>query len=110
MNTQMNTQSRSVGESSTIMTRVASPSSASSRNRKGSHRSGPRKALQLEMRGRVRFTDIVIRPTLRAPRGIARVGTLFESWLEWETAARRAAASGDLTRAALEQLLAASSA
>ena len=48
-----------------------------------------KEALQLETleRGRERFTDIVIRPTLRAPRGIARVRELFESWLEWETVA-----------------------
>ena len=48
-----------------------------------------KEALQLETleRGRELFTDIVIRPTLRAPRGIARVRALFESWLEWETAA-----------------------
>ncbi|MEZ5091842.1 TetR/AcrR family transcriptional regulator [Nocardioides sp.] len=48
-----------------------------------------KEALQLETleRGRERFTDLVIRPTLSAPRGVERVRTLFESWLTWETAA-----------------------
>ncbi len=48
-----------------------------------------KEALQLETleRGRERFTDLVIRPTLRAPRGIDRVRTLVESWLVWETEA-----------------------
>lgn len=48
-----------------------------------------KEALQLETleRGRELFTDIVIRPTLRAPRGIARVRALLDSWLEWESAA-----------------------
>ena len=38
-----------------------------------------KEALQLETleRGRERFTDLVIRPTLAAPRGIARVRALF---------------------------------
>jgi len=34
-----------------------------------------------------RFTDIVARPTLKAPRGEARVRELFERWLDWETGA-----------------------
>jgi AcrR family transcriptional regulator len=34
-----------------------------------------------------RFTDIVVRPTLKAPRGEARVRELFERWLDWETEA-----------------------
>ena len=48
-----------------------------------------KEALQLETleRGRERFTDLVIRPTLAAPRGIARVRALFDSWLVWETEA-----------------------
>jgi AcrR family transcriptional regulator len=48
-----------------------------------------KEALQLETleRGRERFTDIVIRPTLRAPRGVERVRALMESWLAWETEA-----------------------
>jgi AcrR family transcriptional regulator len=34
-----------------------------------------------------RFTDLVVRPTLRAPRGERRVLELFERWLDWETEA-----------------------
>ena len=32
-----------------------------------------------------RFTDVVVRPTLKAPRGESRVRELFERWLDWET-------------------------
>jgi AcrR family transcriptional regulator len=48
-----------------------------------------KEALQLETleRGRERFMDLVIRPTLAAPRGIARVRALVDSWLVWETEA-----------------------
>src|SRR4051794_32778140 len=48
-----------------------------------------KEALQLETleRGRQRFTDLVIRPTLAAPRGIKRVRALVENWLVWETQA-----------------------
>jgi AcrR family transcriptional regulator len=48
-----------------------------------------KEALQLETleRGRERFTDLVIRPTLAAPRGIARVRALVDHWLVWETEA-----------------------
>lgn len=48
-----------------------------------------KEALQLETleRGRERFTDLVIRPALAAPRGIARVRALTDSWLVWETEA-----------------------
>jgi AcrR family transcriptional regulator len=38
-------------------------------------------------RGRERFTDLVIRPTLSAPRGVARVRALLDHWLLWETQA-----------------------
>jgi AcrR family transcriptional regulator len=31
-----------------------------------------------------RFTDVVIRPTLRAQRGERRIRELFERWLAWE--------------------------
>jgi len=43
--------------------------------------------LQLQTLGHAeaRFTDVVIRPTLRAPRGESRVRELFERWLDWET-------------------------
>jgi AcrR family transcriptional regulator len=33
-----------------------------------------------------RFVDDVIRPALKAPRGIPRVRDLFERWLEWDSA------------------------
>lgn len=48
-----------------------------------------KEALQLETleRGRERFTDLVIRPALAAPRGIARLRALTDSWLVWETEA-----------------------
>jgi len=48
-----------------------------------------KEALQLETleRGRERFTDLVIRPTLATPRGIARVRALLDNWLVWETEA-----------------------
>jgi AcrR family transcriptional regulator len=32
-----------------------------------------------------RFTDVVVRPTLKAPRGETRLRELFERWLDWET-------------------------
>ena len=48
-----------------------------------------KEALQLETleRGRERFTDLVVRPTLAAPRGVARVRALLDNWLIWETQA-----------------------
>lgn len=48
-----------------------------------------KEALQLATleRGRERFTDLVIRPTLAAPRGVERVRALFDNWLAWETEA-----------------------
>lgn len=48
-----------------------------------------KEALQLETldRGRERFMDLVVRPTLTAPRGIERVRALLENWLVWETQA-----------------------
>lgn len=48
-----------------------------------------KEALQLETleRGRERFTDLVIRPTLATPRGMARVRALADNWLVWETEA-----------------------
>jgi AcrR family transcriptional regulator len=48
-----------------------------------------KESLQLETleRARERFTDIVIRPTLAAPRGEKRVRALFDRWLDWETGA-----------------------
>jgi AcrR family transcriptional regulator len=32
-----------------------------------------------------RFTDTVVRPALKVPRGIGRVRALFDRWLEWAT-------------------------
>ena len=48
-----------------------------------------KEALQLETleRARLRFTDLVIRPTLAAPRGEQRVRVLFDRWLAWEAEA-----------------------
>jgi AcrR family transcriptional regulator len=48
-----------------------------------------KEALQLETleRGREKFTDIVIRPTLATPRGIRRVRAMLDHWLVWETQA-----------------------
>lgn len=48
-----------------------------------------KEALQLATlrRGRERFVDVVISPTLAAPDGIARVRALFNNWLSWETGA-----------------------
>lgn len=31
------------------------------------------------------FTSVVVRPALKAPRGLARVRALFDRWLDWET-------------------------
>src|SRR4051795_12380335 len=46
-----------------------------------------KEALQLETleRARERFPDLVIRPTLAAPRGERRVRELVDRWLDWET-------------------------
>ena len=46
-----------------------------------------KETLQLEtlQRAQDRFNDLVIRPALSAPRGIKRVQTLFDRWLDWET-------------------------
>jgi len=48
-----------------------------------------KEVLQLETlhRAQDRFNDLVIRPALSAPRGIKRVQTLFDRWLDWETEA-----------------------
>ncbi len=50
-----------------------------------------KETLQLETLewARERFTDLVIRPTLRAPRGEKRVRALFDRWLDWEEDALR---------------------
>ena len=35
-----------------------------------------------------RFVDIVVRPALKAPRGIARLRAIFTNWLDWTERAR----------------------
>jgi AcrR family transcriptional regulator len=46
-----------------------------------------KEALQLETlaRARERLTDVVVRPALATPRGVARVRALFDLWLLWAT-------------------------
>lgn len=34
-----------------------------------------------------RFVDLVVAPALKQPRGLPRLETLFERWLDWETRA-----------------------
>ncbi len=47
-----------------------------------------KEALQIEIlrHTRERFVDRVVRPALQSPRGVARLRTLFESWLAWSEA------------------------
>ncbi|MEJ7634067.1 TetR/AcrR family transcriptional regulator [Aeromicrobium sp.] len=47
-----------------------------------------KEALQIQIlrHTRERFVDRVIRPALSAPRGIARLRTLFDGWLAWSEA------------------------
>ncbi len=49
---------------------------------------GSKESLQLQVLvySTERFVDDVIRPALRAPRGVPRVRDLFERWLEWDSA------------------------
>jgi AcrR family transcriptional regulator len=44
-----------------------------------------KESLQLQVleHGRERFIDSVVRPALAAPRGLARLRTLFDHWLTW---------------------------
>jgi AcrR family transcriptional regulator len=48
---------------------------------------GSKESLQLQVLeySSQRFVDDVIRPAIRAPRGIPRVRDLFERWLEWDS-------------------------
>jgi AcrR family transcriptional regulator len=48
---------------------------------------GSKESLQLQVveHSTERFVDEVIRPALRAPRGMPRVRDLFERWLEWDS-------------------------
>ena len=47
-----------------------------------------KEALQVQTleRAAERFTSVVIRPALQAPRGLRRVRALFENWLRWPQA------------------------
>jgi AcrR family transcriptional regulator len=49
---------------------------------------GSKESLQIQVLEHIseRFVDDVIRPALKAPRGIPRVRDLFERWLEWDSA------------------------
>jgi AcrR family transcriptional regulator len=48
---------------------------------------GSKESLQIQVleHSSERFVDDVIRPALKAPRGIPRVRDLFERWLEWDS-------------------------
>ena len=47
-----------------------------------------KEALQIQVldHAATTFVEIVVRPALRAPRGLPRVRALFERWLEWTRA------------------------
>ena len=47
---------------------------------------GSKEELQKQVLGAAaeRFTTIVVRPALTAPRGLPRVRAMFEGWLRWE--------------------------
>ncbi len=49
---------------------------------------GSKESLQLHVleHSTERFVDEVIRPAVKAPRGVPRVRDLFERWLEWDSA------------------------
>jgi AcrR family transcriptional regulator len=46
---------------------------------------GSKDALQVEVLNHAarRFTEIVVRPALAAPRGVARLQAVFERWVRW---------------------------
>ena len=48
---------------------------------------GSKESLQLQVLDNIRdrFTDEVIRPALKSPRGTPRVRDLFERWLAWDS-------------------------
>ena len=48
-----------------------------------------KEALQVQVlqHARDRFTDVVLRPTVAAPRGEPRVRELFERWITWQSTA-----------------------
>jgi AcrR family transcriptional regulator len=49
---------------------------------------GSKESLQIQVveHSSERFVDEVIRPALKAPRGVPRVRDLFERWLAWDSA------------------------
>lgn len=51
---------------------------------------GSKEELQIAVvrEGQQRFIDTVVRPALKAPRGVARLRALFAHWLDWTTRAR----------------------
>ena len=50
---------------------------------------GSREELLLAVleRGREKFADVVIKPALAKPRGVARLRAMFENWLDWTESA-----------------------
>jgi len=50
---------------------------------------GSREELQLAVleRGREKFAEVVIKPALKQPRGVARLRAMFENWLDWTESA-----------------------
>jgi AcrR family transcriptional regulator len=52
---------------------------------------GSKDALQVEVleHAAARFTEVVVRPALAAPRGEARLRELFERWLRWPKEVRQ---------------------
>ena len=48
-----------------------------------------KEALQVQVlqHARDRFTDVVMRPTIAAPRGEARVREFFDRWISWQSTA-----------------------
>lgn len=57
--------------------------------------------LQTLERAREKFVDVVVRPTLRSPRGEARLRSLLDNWLVW---AREALTGGCIFIAASAEL------
>jgi AcrR family transcriptional regulator len=51
---------------------------------------GAKEELQIAVlrEGQQRFVDNVVRPALKAPRGIARLRTILANWLDWTRKAR----------------------
>ncbi len=51
---------------------------------------GSKEELQIAVvrEGQQRFVDTVLRPALKAPRGLPRLRALFSNWLDWTSRAR----------------------